>query len=191
MNRLLFVLVIVISLLGTTTALAGTGYPWLDNAPPFDFLFGNHIDTHQQGKITGQRNYKGFFYIKYTGKMTADGVAIATHVNCLKIQQVDDCSVGWLLKGVPLQAEYLGHEMGQHPTWCVEPADLPTEPGYSHFHWLDESAHPEGLTVGEVYDGYLLKLNAIDTFFFDHHGGFLVKPGIDQITHANIETEDC
>jgi hypothetical protein len=50
---LLFV-VIAISLLGTTTALAGTSYPWRDHAPPFDFLFENHIDTHQQGKLTGQ-----------------------------------------------------------------------------------------------------------------------------------------
>ena len=80
--------------------------------------------------------------------------------------------------------------MGQHPTWCVASEDLPNEPGYSHFHWSNQSSHADGLTVGQVYDGYLLKLNAIDTFFFDHHGGFLVEPGIDQITHANIKT-DC
>jgi hypothetical protein len=184
---LLFV-VIAISLLGTTTALAGTSYPWRDHAPPFDFLFENHIDTHQQGKLTGQGKFKGFFYIKFTGDLTEDSVPIATHGNCPEIQ--DDCTVGWLLKGVPMQAKYLGHEMGQHPTWCVEDADLPNEPGYSHFHWLNESSHADGLTVGEIYDGYLLKLNAIDTFFFDHHGGFLVTPGIDLATHANIET-DC
>jgi hypothetical protein len=184
---LLFV-VIAISLLGTTTALAGTSYPWRDHAPPFDFLFENHIDTHQQGKLTGQGKFEGFFYIKFTGDLTEDSVPIATHGNCPEIQ--DDCTVGWLLKGVPMQAKYLGHEMGQHPTWCVEDADLPNEPGYSHFHWLNESSHADGLTVGEIYDGYLLKLNAIDTFFFDHHGGFLVTPGIDLATHANIET-DC
>ena len=184
---LLFV-VIAILILGTTTALAGTSYPWRDHAPPFDFLFENHIDTHQQGKLTGQGKFKGFFYIKFTGDLTEDSVPIATHGNCPEIQ--DDCTVGWLLKGVPMQAKYLGHEMGQHPTWCVEDADLPNEPGYSHFHWLNESSHADGLTVGEIYDGYLLKLNAIDTFFFDHHGGFLVTPGIDLATHANIET-DC
>ena len=169
-KRYLLLIVIVISLLGTTTALAGTSYPWRDHASPFDFLFENHIDTHQQGKLTGQGKYKGFLYIKFTGDLTEDGVPIATHGNCPEIQ--DDCTVGWLLKGVPMQAEYLGHEMGQHPIWCVADADLPKEPGYSHFHWLNESAHADGLTVGKIYDGYLLKLNAREIFFFDHHGFF-------------------
>jgi hypothetical protein len=187
-KRLWFVVVIGIALLATTTALAGTSYPWRDHAAPFDFLFDNHIDTHQQGKLIDQGMYKGFFYINFTGELTEDGTPIAMHGNCTQMQ--DDCTVGWLLKGVPMQAEYLGHEMDQHPTWCVEPADLPKEPGYSHFHWLNESSHADGLAVGEVYDGYLLKLNAIETFFFDHHGGFLVEPGIDQITHMNVET-DC
>ena len=187
-KRILLLLVIVFSLLGTTTALAGTSYPWRDHASPFDFLFDNHIDTHQQGKLTGQGKYMGFFYIKFTGDLTEDGVPVATHGKCPEIQ--DDCNVGWLLKGVPLQAEYLGHEMGQHPTWCIAAADLPKEPGYSHFHWLNVSSHADALTVGETYDGYLLKLNAIETFFFDHHGGFLVTPGIDLATHANIKI-DC
>ena len=187
-KSVLLLVVITISLLGTTTALAGTSYPWRDHASPFDFLFDNHIDTHQQGKLTGQGKYMGFFYIKFTGDLTEDGVPVATHGKCPEIQ--DDCNVGWLLKGVPLQAEYLGHEMGQHPTWCIVAADLPKEPGYSHFHWLNVSSHADGLTVGETYDGYLLKLNAIETFFFDHHGGFLVTPGIDLATHANIKI-DC
>ena len=187
-KRILILVVFAILLLGTSTALAGTSYPWRDHAAPFDFLFENHIDTHLQGKLTGKGHYKGFFYIKYTGEETADGVPIATHGNCPEIQE--ECTVGWLMKGVPLEAKYVGHEMGQHPTWCVDPADLPKEPGYSHFHWLNESAHAGGLNVGESYDGYLLKLNAIDTFFFDHHGGFLVTPGVDLATHTNIVT-DC
>ena len=184
----LLLVVIAISLLGTTTVLAGTSYPWRDHAKPYDFLFENHIDTHQQGKLTDEGTFRGFFYIKFTGDLTDDGVPVATHGNCTKIQ--DDCTVGWLLKGVPLQAEYFGHEMDQHPTWCVAAEDLPDEPGYSHFHWLDESSHADGLTVGQVYEGYLLKLNSIETFFFDHHGGFLVTPGVDLATHTNIET-DC
>ena len=187
-KRFLLIAVIVISLFATTTALASTSYPWRDHAAPFNFLFENHIDTHQQGQLTDQGLYKGFFYIKYSGGFTEDGTPVAMHGDCSKDQV--DCTVGWLLKGQPTQARYLGHEMGQHPTWCVEPADLPKEPGYSHFHWLNQSPHADGLIEGQVYEGYLLKLNAIDKFFFDHHGGFLVEPGIDQITHANIET-DC
>ena len=29
----------------------------------------------------------------------------------------------------------------KHPTWCVDPADLPKQRGYSHFHWLGSPAH--------------------------------------------------
>jgi hypothetical protein len=46
------------------------------------------------------------------------------------------------------------------------------------------------LTVGAEYPGVLLKLTARETFFFEHHGGFLVTPGIDYETHANVVT-DC
>jgi hypothetical protein len=79
--------------------------------------------------------------------------------------------------------------MGSHPEWYIDPADLPPQPGYSHFHWLNESPHAGGLVIGQTYDGYLLKLTARDTFSFEHHGGFLVTPGIDEVTHANVVTE--
>jgi len=181
-------ILLVLLLSGTGTALAGTSYAWRDHAPPFDFLFGNHIDTHQQGKVAGNGWFKGFFYIKYTGEVTPDGVAVAEHGNCPETPEI--CTVGWLLQGVPLQAQLVAHEEGEHPTWCVDPADLPAQPGFSHFHWIGAPAHAGAIEIGDVYDGYLLKLTAIDTFFFAHHGGFLVTPGIDTQTHANIVT-DC
>lgn len=187
-KRILILVFFAILLLGTTTALAGSSYPWRDHAPPFDFLFGNHIDTHQQGKLTGNEDYRGFFYIKYTGTETIEGVPDATHENCAN--NPGNCIVGWRLKGVPVTAEYLGHPAGEHPSWCVDPTDLPKETGYSHFHWLNVSDHASGLTVGNAYDGYLIKLTAIDTFYFEHHGGFLVTPGLDIETHANVVT-DC
>ena len=187
-KKMIIPILLVLLLLGTGTALAGTSYPWRDHARPFDFLFDNHIDTHQQGKVLGNGGYKGFFYIKYTGELTPEGVPVAEHGNCSLTP--DECTVGWLLQGVPIQAEVLAHEEGQHPTWCVDPADLPAQPGYSHFHWFGPPDHAHGLEVGDVYDGYLLKLMAVDTFFFDHHGGFLLTPGIDVETHANIVT-DC
>jgi hypothetical protein len=136
-------------------------------------------------------------------------VPIAKHADCNKVGQ--ECTVGWILDGIPIQATYLGHEEGSHPQWYIDPAALPQQPGYSHFHWLGQPEHPGGshggmsghsadssggmsghsggLQVGQVYDGYLLKLTARDTFFFEHHGGFLVTPGIDVATHANVVTE--
>ena len=162
-------------------------YRWRDHAPPFDFMFGNHIDVHQQSQVTKGDKLEGFLYIKFTGEDTEDGYPIAEHANCEKAP--DQCTVGWILDGIPIRATYRGHEGKGHPQWLVDPADLPPQPGYTHFHWLNESAHAGGLTVGETYDGYLLKLTARDTFFFKHHGGFLVTPGIDEATHYNIVTE--
>lgn len=177
--------VLSLFLLGTGVVWAA-GRPWRDHAPPFDFMFGNHIDTHQQSLVEDGM-LEGFFYIKFTGDYTADGYPIAKHANCGNVP--DECTVGWILHGIPTTAEYLGHPDGQHPQWRIEPGNLPPQPGYTHFHWLNESAHADGLTVGEVYDGYLLKLTALDTFYFDHHGGFLVTPGIDEATHLNIVTD--
>ena len=172
--------------LGTTFVWA-EGYGWRDHALPFDFRFGNHIDTHQQSKLAGKGKLEGFFYIRFTGDVTGDGTPIAKHADCDKVG--DQCTVGWILDGIPMQATYLGHTEGLHPEWYIDPANLPRQPGYSHFHWTGTPDHPGGLQEGQTYDGYLLKLTARDTFFFEHHGGFLVTPGIDQATHANIMTE--
>ncbi len=170
-------------LLGTGSVLA-EGYRWRDHTSPFDFLFGNHIDEHQQSQVTKGDKLEGFFYIKFTGKNTDEGYPIAQHANCGTTP--DECSVGWVLDGIPIRATYQGHEGEGHPLWLVDPVDLPAQPGYTHFHWLNESAHAGGLTVGMTYEGYLLKLTARDTFFFKHHGGFFVTPGIDETTHDNI-----
>ena len=87
-------------------------------------------------------------------------------------------------------AEIVAHEEGQHPTWCIDRDDLPSQPGYTHFHWSGRPEHADGLTGGEIYEGYLLKLTARDRFYFEHYGGFFVDPGIDFETHANVLT-DC
>ena len=163
------------------------GFPWRNHAPPFDALFGNHIDTHQQSQLMGVDQLEGFFYIKFTGDFQ-QGVPEAKHANCA--QDASGCTVGWILKGVSMRARLEDKQPHQHPQWCVDPADLPRQPGFSHFHWLGSPEHAKDLIVGQEYDGYLLKLTARDRFFFDHHGGFLVTPGIDEVTHANILT-DC
>jgi hypothetical protein len=191
---------VVTGLILVALFLFGTGfksaevYRWRDHAPPFEFLFENHIDTHQQSKIAGNGNLVGFLYVRFTGEYTAEGYPIARHADCANVP--DQCAVGWELQGIPFRATYLGHEHGQHPQWKLDPDAVPSRPGYTRFHWLNESAqadggfgHGYGLTVGQEYDGYLLKLTARGTFFLEHHGGFLVTPGIDEATHANIVME--
>ncbi len=186
-------LAFLLSVLFFTIAQAD-GYKWRDHAPPFDFLFENHIDTHQQSTIVGKRGgrddgsseeegqLQGFFYIRYTGEVN-QGYPEARHGDC---NATLDCTVGWILHGIPTSAKLLDNTSGQHPVWCVDAEDLPRQPGYTHFHWLDAAEHAGGLMVGDVYNGYLLKLTARDAFFFDHHGGFFVDPGIDYQTHQNV-----
>lgn len=189
----LFLLLVLLA--ATTSVALAQGYSWRGHARPFNFLFGNHIDAHQQTKTVGRNQLQGFLYISATGE-TVDGVPEATHADC--DAQPETCTVGWLLHGIAMEATYVGHEEGMHPTWCVDPDDLPAQGGYSHFHWLGAPAHPtggghgegDGLVPGERYAGYLLKLTAVDSFFFQHHGGYLVTPGIDTVTHANVIT-DC
>jgi hypothetical protein len=186
MKKVVVTLIFLTLTIFSVRSTLAKGYPWREHASPFDFLFGNHIDTHQQSKLVGKDQLKGFFYIKFTGNFQ-DGYPEATHADCTKVP--DECTVGWTLHGVRIQAMLLENEPGQHPIWYVDSDDVPNQPGYTHFHWLGGPEHAHDLTVGEVYDGYLLKLTAVDTFFFQHHGGFLVTPGIDDITHANIVTD--
>lgn len=189
MKKLIIPVVLLLSLAMAAVAYAATSYPWNDHAAPYDYLFGNHIDTHQQSQENiDDGKLGGFFYIKFTGKYE-DGVPVATHADCGK--EAVDCTVGWKLKGVYVEDVMLDENSGHgHPIWCVDPDDIPRAPGFSHFHWEDEPEHAGQLEEGKSYNGYLLKLTAREQFFFKHHGGFLVTPGIDTETHANINT-DC
>ena len=155
---------------------AAGGYEWRDHAAPFDFEFGNPFDDHQQSRLTGKTGLTGFLYIAPTGD-DVDGVPIVEH---------GTDSVGWGLKGIAMEATYCGHPEGEHEAWIVDPEDIPRQRGFTHFHW--EGPHDD-LAIGETFAGYLLKLTAVDTFWFDHHGLFPVTPGIDFETHANLYTE--
>ena len=177
-------LFLVMLVAGSVVAL---GPNWNDHAPPFDFLFGNHIDTHQQSKLVGNQQLRGYFYIHYTGG-EVNGFPTAHHGNCETMPE--GCEVGWVLKGVPARARLLEKPEGDHPQWCLNPRAFPREAGYTHFHWLGAPEHAGELVVGEKYDGYLLKLTAVDSFFFEHHGGFFITPGVDLESHYNVET-DC
>ncbi|WP_420643031.1 hypothetical protein [Candidatus Leptofilum sp.] len=186
MKKRIALLISLFTFLITGTVLAA-GYAWNDHAAPYDFLFGNHIDTHQQSKVTGNGRLNGFLYNVFIGD-EVNGVPVAKHGDCTV--QAEECTVGWQLHGVAIQATLLDKPEGDHPLWCVDAKDIPRQRGFSHFHWLGAPEHAGHLQIGEVYDGYLLKLTARAQFFFEHHGGFLVTPRIDTETHANIVT-DC
>jgi hypothetical protein len=190
MKKFLILVVLLMSFVLVATAYAATGYPWSSHAEPYDFLFGNHIDTHQQSKLNGKDQLGGFFYIKYTGN-EIEGIPEAEHGDC--DAAAVDCTVGRKLKGIAVQATLLDLPDSGHPIWEIDAKDMPKPPGYTHFHWKGAPEHASGLDnqdIGKSFDGYLLKLAAVDRFFFKHHGGFLVTPGIDTETHANIVVVD-
>lgn len=168
-------LIFLIAVIAAVNAFA-VGLPWKDHDKPFDFVFDNHFDSHQQSKVHGDgETLTGFFYITYTGG-TTDDLPNARH---------GTETAGWSLKGVPAYNAVVLDTSGLHPIWCVDPNDVPSSPGYSHFHWFGEPQSHTGLSVGEMRDGYLLKLTAIDAFYFEH-GPFPVTPGIDDVSHYNI-----
>jgi len=77
-------------------------------------------------------------------------------------------------------------ELGvHHPIWCVDPPDLPRQPGYVHFHWVGGPLTP--YDIGQPFPGFFLKHTARDTFFFPEHEA-LVTPGIDYNFAPNIVT---
>jgi len=145
---------------GTDTQLEDD-YPWRDHAEPFVFTFHNMIDTHQQSFLDRNGVLHGFIYIHFTGEYTEEGVPIARKANC----DIEACSVGWVIKGVPYRATLVNK--GPR-VWQIDPACLPQEPGYTHFHWTGSPYKPHGLVLGPptLYDGYLLKRVAVTTFYW-------------------------
>jgi len=168
-------------------ALSGTiiDYPWRDHAFPFDFQFGNHIDTHQQTRELSNGDLFGFLYITFTGDFTEDGLPIAEH--CHEDTPPEECVSGWILRGKPGMATFVFFD-GDHPIWLVATrADIPQPGAFAHFHWLGEPETPAGLTIGDEYEGYFIELVAIKKFAFSHAGQIIpVSPGIDIATHVNI-----
>ena len=133
--------------------------------PPYNFLFGNHIDTHQETKIKIKRGHpvslKGFFYIIFTGEIdSVSGLPIARHPRgasqneaCGDDKNDDDefhrdlkdngkdieCIVGWIMKGKPGEAKFLYHSGvngNDHPVWMVNRVDIPQPGSFTHFHWI-------------------------------------------------------
>ena len=157
----------IISLMTLALALSGTAvqaawpgdvYPG-DNtfhAAPYDFLFGNHIDTHIQLELKTKKDgspkkLKGAFYIIFTddqgdslGEDPHSGLPIARHPRGLVLH--DDgsikhdeacgvspnivCIVGWHMQGKPGNAKFVSHSGvngNDHPLWMTN-----RSPGSNH-----------------------------------------------------------
>jgi hypothetical protein len=162
-------LIVFLLLVSASAALADEEigddfYPWKHHEAPFDFKFGAMIDSHQQSKVNSAGILQGFIYIQRTGVYNDEGYPIAEKAHC----STGTCSLGWVIKGVPVQAT-LVHVAPR--VWLVDPADLPDEPGYSHFQWVGTPKTPHELVVGNTYDGYLLKRVAPEPFYWLGGGG--------------------
>ena len=56
-------LILVAAFSITPTVTIAGGYPWDPlHSNPYDFWFGNHIDTHQQSQIKNNGELKGFLW---------------------------------------------------------------------------------------------------------------------------------
>ena len=163
------------------------GHPWKDHAKPYDFIFGNHIDSHQQTKLKKNGDLFGFLYITFIGEK--DGVPVAEH--CDNDTTADECEVGWIIRGKFIGGDnrptFVYHEE-DHPTWLVVSRnDIPQPGSFSHFHWLGSPDGGGGFIQGDRRDGYFIELQAVDEFYFRHNNeDLLVMPGIDISTHVNI-----
>lgn len=137
-------------------------YPWRYHAEPMEFKFGNMIDSHQQSHLDSNGLLHGFIYIYDTGEDTVEGYPVAEKAHC----PTGPCMVGWVIKGIKISATLVNKSPR---VWQIDTADLPEEPGYSHFHWIG-SPHspggPNGLVVGQEYEGYLMKRIAKTSFFW-------------------------
>ncbi len=152
---------LILTLAGTTVqALGWPGdvYPGdTFHAAPYDFLFGNHIDTHIQlnlrTRYTGDpKVLTGAFYIIFTddqgvslGIDPVSGLPIARHPRGLELDAngnvVHDercgispnivCKVGWRMRGLPGAAKFVSHagvNGDDHPIWMVNRAEEATAP---------------------------------------------------------------
>lgn len=186
MKKISFVFGLMIMTILLSSNAFANGLPWQYQQYPFDFIFGNHIDTHQQTKVMPSGELKGYLYIEFTGEYTPKGYPIAKHTDCN--DELGECTVGWQWRGVPGEATFAYHESGDHPIWMVNSrSDIPQPGGYSHFHWLGFPEMAMDLMAEMVYEGYFLELTAKDTFVFRHGSEeILVTPGLDLATHLNI-----
>jgi hypothetical protein len=158
----------------TVTGSAGAaGYNWNFHSRPYTWLFGNHIDTHQQQRLNSNGTLSGFFFV-YRLDLDSDGVPdtvgdnIPLYGHCTMPEDYPTCQAGWTLRAYPCIYEVNGctamflYHKHDHPVWLIGPnmrtADGDTfldgdrnqipQPGRpTHFHWLTESSTTHGGTT--------------------------------------------
>lgn len=122
------------------------------HANPYTFLFGNHIDTHQETKLNNDGTLKGRFYIFFTGETDeSTGLPIARHPRGAGHDEecgIDpiECVVGWEILAVPGEAKFLSHSgvNGEdHPVWMVSRSAIPQPGSFTHFHWITSNSTDE------------------------------------------------
>ncbi|UCH75018.1 MAG: hypothetical protein JSU82_03990 [Rhodospirillales bacterium] len=126
-----------------------------EGGPGLDFMFGNHIDTHQLTRLRRDGELSGKFLIYFTGEIdAASGLPVARHPRGVMHDEVCgvdlECVTGWKLRGKAGEAVFLSHggvNGNDHPVWLVDRAAIPQPGSYSHFHWIT-SAGTEALTDG-------------------------------------------
>lgn len=148
---------------GLSTARAGEFH-----APPRDFLFGNHIDTHQETKLKLDKagnpvSLSGFFYVIFTDEPPdpVSGLPIARHPRGAAENEecgVDpiDCIAAWRMEGIPAEAKFLYHSGvngDDHSVWLLNRVDIPQPGSFTHFHWITStSTDPGASSVPEACD---------------------------------------
>jgi hypothetical protein len=182
---------------------AEPGPAWKSHEKPWLFLFGNHLDTHQQSKLKKDGGLEGYLYVRHTGAVSDDGYRVATHVDCDAVGdgKKDGCVAGWKFEGRPGAAHFLYHAPMDHPFWHVPRSGIPQPGAHGHFHWTGTPPTAEALPDGKpddyAWQGFFLQLEALDTFCFVHHahaaggtcsaqGGVIVTKGLDLATHLNL-----
>lgn len=150
---------------------------WNNHAAPYTFLFGNHIDTHQELFLWSFKLFKfdkgdlsGWFYVFDSGETLDDGTPILKH--CTKQEHYDaGCVAGWRIHAKPCieevngcRAMYLYH-YHDHPPWLLNPSiddegnlrgsrQPIHQPGsFTHMHWLTEgTSHEDTFLPSSIAD---------------------------------------
>jgi hypothetical protein len=168
MKSVSFIIGIATLMLMFTGSLVQAGNAFHDR--PFDFLFGNHIDTHQETNL--KTNYAtgnpdslfGKFYIIFTDKEPdpVSGLPVARHPRGLaddgsfdeRCGITVDCVTGWEMRGVSGAAKFVSHSGvngNDHPLWLVNRAEednapvegmvIPQQGSFTHFHWITTTSN--------------------------------------------------
>jgi hypothetical protein len=134
--------------------------------PPYDFLMGNHIDTHLESMLRRDGSLFGRLYIYFTGEVDdVTGLPVAHHPRGAGEHNEEcgvdaiNCVVGWHVRALPAEAVFISHggvNGHDHPVWLINGRNSIPQPGsYTHFHWITSMSSdarweevPEACDVG-------------------------------------------